>query len=286
MQNGLRRSLLFMPADNARAHGKAAGLAADALIFDLEDAVALADKAAARQQVRDSVAAHDYGAKSLFLRINHPDTAGAREDVALLATLPRFAGLVIPKVESADTVRTVASWMGDAGCPPEQEIAVMLETPLGILNAQHVAQAHPRLSALVMGTNDLAAALHLPLCEDRAGLLSALSRVVLAARAYGLAVYDGVFNRLRDTSGFARECAEGRALGFDGKTLIHPSQIEAANAAFSPSLEEVEHARTVLRQWESQSKGVTAAGGAMVEELHVRAARRVLALHETVGGSL
>lgn len=267
-----------MPADNPRAHAKAAGLPADALIFDLEDAVAAAGKPTAREQVIASVAAQDYGHKALYLRINHPDTPDARDDVRVLAGLPQFAGLIIPKVESADAIVTVSGWMDELGGAPHQHIAIMLETPRGILEAQRIVAGRSRLSAIIAGTNDLAVEMRLPPQRSREGLLHALSHLVLVARAYGLHAYDGVYNRLKDTDGFIQECAQGRALGFDGKTLIHPAQVEPANAAFSPTSEEITHAQAIIAQWESQHKGVTTSGGAMIEELHVRDARRILAL--------
>lgn len=267
-----------MPADNARAHEKATGLAADALIFDLEDAVAPAHKASARDQLAQSAARHDYGRRALFLRMNHPEDAHAREDIALLADLPYFSGVVIPKVEDAATIHRVASWMDELGCPDKQEILIMLETPLGIIQAASFTQNQPRLSGIIAGTNDLAAAMRLPTQPARFGLLHALSQIVLVARSFGLQAYDGVFNRLRDAEGFERECAEGRELGFDGKTLIHPAQIPAANAAFSPSAEETAAAAALVQAWETQHKGVTTADGAMIEALHVDNARRILAL--------
>lgn len=272
------RSLLFMPADNARAHAKAVTLPADALIFDLEDAVAATDKTAARAQVLASAATQDYGDKALYLRINHPDHAEARDDVATLARLPCFAGLIIPKVESAESIARISGWMDEAGCAAEQHIAIMLETPRGILNAQRIVENQPRLHALIAGTNDLAAEMHLPPQRQREGLQPALAHIVLVARAYGLQAYDGVYNRLRDTEGLQREALQGRALGFDGKTLIHPAQVDITNAAFSPSPEEIAAAEAVIAQWQSQQKGVTAAEGAMIEELHMRNARRILAL--------
>lgn len=267
-----------MPADNARAHAKAITLPADALIFDLEDAVAAADKDVARAQVLESATTHDYGGKALYLRINHPDNQGAAEDARLLAQLPQFSGLIIPKVESAAHIAAVSAWMDEAGCAPTQRIAIMLETPLGILHGKEIAQAQSRLSALIAGTNDLAAEMQLPTQHAREGLLHALAHIVLVARAYGLHAYDGVYNRLRDAEGLTTECAQGRNLGFDGKTLIHPAQVEATNAAFSPTAEEITAAQAVIVQWETQHKGVTASGGAMIEELHVRNARRILGI--------
>lgn len=274
------RSLLFMPGDNARAQRKAADMNSDGLTFDLEDAVAANNKLAARKQVALSLVQNDYENKVLLVRINHPSTQEAEEDVKLLAERPQLSGLVIPKAESAQDVQMVAAWMERYGCSDKQRIYVMLETPLGIMTAPEIASAHPRMAGLIAGTNDLITSLHLPLNPSRHSLHYALSRIVLVARAKGLQALDGVFNRIHDESGFAQECADGRALGFDGKTIIHPSQIEPANTIFSPSVEEIATASKIIERWKAQKKGVTTAGGTMIEELHVRNAQRILALHQ------
>lgn len=276
------RSLLFMPGDNARAHEKAVTLAADALIFDLEDAVAPDHKATARSQIAASLDSHDYGHRALFLRINHPAGSYAREDLTTLAKHPKLNGIVLPKVETPAMVQSVAQWLDGAGCPASLRLLANIETPLGILNAQSIAQAHPRLGAFVVGKNDLTAALHLPEETARAGLQHALSQLVLVARAYGLRAFDGVFNALDDELGLAGECAEGRVLGFDGKTLIHPSQIELTNLIFAPQEEEVAQAQAIIADWDAQDHGVTTSGGRMIEELHVQNARRIVALHEAI----
>lgn len=275
------RSLLFMPANNARTHEKAVGLAADALIFDLEDAVAEAHKADARQCLSQSITAYHYPHKSLFLRINHPDSLFTKEDVALLAQHPKFCGVVVPKVEQAETMQQVSVWMQEAGCSAGQSILAMIETPLGVLNAQAIAQTC-QLSGLIAGTNDLAAALHLPASDNRSGLHHALAQMVLAARASGIMVFDGVYNRITDEQGLARECAQGREWGFDGKSIIHPSQIATVNSVFSPNAAEVEQARQIVANWQVQHNGVTTANGAMIEELHVRNAQRILAMHKII----
>lgn len=271
-----------MPANNVRAHEKAMGVAADALIFDLEDAVAEPYKAEARHLLSNSLSAYRYQHQQLFLRINHPDSVHAQKDIALLAQHPQFAGVVVPKVESAATVQRVCQWMESAGCSQRQSILAMLETPAGILNAPAIAQASNRLSGLMAGTNDLSAALHLPVSTNRSGLSYALLQIVLAARANELMVFDGVYNNLSDIQGFIQECMQGREWGFDGKSLIHPSHIEAANAAFSPSTQEVEKARKIVADWQAQHSGVTTTDGAMIEELHVRNAQRILATHQNI----
>lgn len=276
------RSLLFMPGDNARAHEKAAALPCDAIIFDLEDAVAEADKAAARSQIAASLDTHDYAQRTLLLRINHPAGNHAREDLLALAKHPKLHGIVLPKVENAGMVQSVAQWLDNNSAAPSLRLLANIETPLGVLNAQSIAQAHPRLVAFVAGKNDLTVAMRLPEETARAGLHHALAQIVLVARAYGLLAFDGVFNALDDEMGLAGECADGRVLGFDGKTLIHPTQIELANALFSPDGDEVEQARQRIADWEAQNKGVTTSGGTMIEELHIASARRLIALHEAI----
>jgi citrate lyase subunit beta / citryl-CoA lyase len=275
----LLRSLLFMPATNARAHEKAVGLPADAIIFDLEDAVSAGQKDAGRTQLESSLAAHTYAGKKLFLRINHPDTPESTADLAFFVRLQsHFDGLVLPKVEHADTIHNVAHWLDTQQVDSTKRILAMIETPKAVLALPAIATAHPRLLALVAGTNDLAAALHLFSDGGRGGLHYCLSQIVLTARAHGLLTFDGVFNRLDDELGFAGECAEGRVLGFDGKTLIHPMQIELANSLFRPSAEEVEQAQAIIASTVAED-GVTTAHGAMIEELHLRHAQRILALH-------
>jgi citrate lyase subunit beta/citryl-CoA lyase len=269
-----------MPATNARAHEKAVNLAADALIFDLEGAVSPAHKAAGRQQIHQSIKQLDYSKQSLFLRINHPDTAFACDDIALLAQHPQFSGIVLPKVETPKALHDLQNLMRDAQCSCELVVLAMLETPLGILNAKEIAQSTARISGFIAGTNDLAAAMHLPDNHARDGLHYALSHMVLVAKAFGYMVFDGVYNQVNDPAGFIDECAQGRSLGFDGKTLIHPSQIDAANNAFSPSIAEVAHAQEIIDHWESVHSGVTAVNGTMIEELHVQNAQRILALHQ------
>lgn len=277
MMEGIR-SLLFMPADNARAHAKAATLAADAILFDLEDAVAEADKASARDVLRESLRSHDYGTRRLYIRINHPEHVQAGGDIALLAEFPQLSGLIIPKVEDARHIHHVARWMERHECAKHQHIAIMLETPKGVLRADAIITDQPLLRGVIAGTNDLAAEMHLPQQPQREGLQHALAHIVLAARAHGLSVFDGVYNRMNDADGLKAECLQGKQMGFDGKTLIHPAQLEITNAVFSPSEAEVERAREVIAAWQAQSRGVTQSNGQMIEELHVRTARRILAL--------
>jgi citrate lyase subunit beta/citryl-CoA lyase len=278
-----RRSMLFMPGSNARALDKARGLPADGLIFDLEDAVAPARKEAARTAVAGALAEGGYGARELVLRINPLDGPWGRADLAAAAHMPIDA-VLLPKVESAAAVQKAAALLDESGAPPGLSLWCMLETPLGILFAREIAAA-PRLAALVVGTSDLAKDLDALPGKDRLPLLPALGIAVLAARAFGLAVLDGVHLDLDDEAGFAAGCRQGRELGFDGKTLIHPKQIAAANEAFAPSAAEISAARRIIAAHAEASaagQGVAVVDGRLVEALHVDNARRRIALAEAI----
>lgn len=280
-----RRSLLFMPGANARALDKARELPADGLIFDLEDAVAPDAKEAARARVAAALGRGGYGRRELVLRVNGLDTEWGEEDLWAAAEMPLDA-VLLPKVESADRVRASLAHLGRRGTGA---VAVwcMIETPLGVLAAAEIAAASPHVAALVMGTSDLTADLHARTLPDRTPLLTALQLVLLAARAHGLAALDGVHLDLADEAGFAAACAQGRALGFDGKTLIHPKQVAAANAAFAPSADEVADARRIIAAHDAataEGKGVAVVDGRLVENLHVAAARRTLARAAAIGG--
>ena len=279
-----RRSLLFVPGSNPRAMEKARALPTDGLIFDLEDAVAPAGKEGARTTVAAAIAAGGYGARELVLRVNSLDTPWGHADLAAAATMPIDA-VLLPKVESADRVRLSVALLDTLGAPSERVVWCMLETPLGILNAREIAAASPRLTALVAGTSDLSKDLHVAHTVDRMPLLTALGLTLLAARAYGLAVLDGVHLDLSYDRGFAAVCRQGRELGFDGKTLIHPNQIDEANAAFAPSGEEVAWSRRVIAAHAEAvqfGKGVVSVDGKLVENLHVENARRVMAIAEAI----
>jgi citrate lyase subunit beta/citryl-CoA lyase len=280
----LRRSLLFMPGANPRALEKARVLPADGLIFDLEDAVAPAAKEGARAAVAAALAVGGYGARELVLRVNALDTPWGHADLAAAATMPLDA-VLLPKVENADRVRLALSLLDALGAPPELALWCMLETPLGILEAREIAAASPRLTALVVGTADLTKDLRALYTTDRLPLLTALGLVLLAARACGLAALDGVHLDLGDDAGFALACRQGRELGFDGKTLIHPKQIEGANLAFGPSAEEVAWARRIIAahaEAAAAGRGVVLVDGRLVENLHVEDARRVAAIAEAI----
>ena len=275
-----RRSMLYMPGSNARAIEKGRSLAADAIIFDIEDAVAAEAKPLARRQIRAAIAAGGYGGKELIVRINGLGSAWFEADAAAMAG-SGADGILLPKVESAETVREAERRLSDAGAPAGLALWCMMETPLGILRAAEIAAASPRLAGLIMGTNDLALELRCRQTPDGAAFLTSFGLCILAARARGLAAIDAVYNDLSDEEGFAESCRRGRTLGFDGKSLIHPKTIDAANRIYGPSPDEIAWARKIAAAFEQASaegKGVIQVEGKMVEELHVREARRLLAM--------
>src|SRR5262245_9055148 len=278
-----RRSLLFMPGSNPRPLEKARSLPADGLIIDLEDAVAAEAKDEARAIVAAALSAGGYGGREIVLRVNPLDTPWGHSDLAAAATLPIDA-VLLPKVESADRVRVSVSLLDALGAPERLEVWCMIETPLGILEAAQIAAASPRLAVLVLGTSDLTKDLHAVATRDRLPLITALGLAMLAARAHGLAILDGVHLDLSDEEGFAFACRQGRELGFDGKTLIHPAQIGPANAAFAPRAEDIEWSRRIIAAHAAAAaggKGVALVDGQLIETLHVENARRMLALaHE------
>ena len=279
-----RRSVLYLPGSNPRALEKARVLPADGLIFDLEDAVAPEAKETARASVAAALTAGGYAPRELILRINGLDTAWGHADLAIAATLPIDA-VLLPKVESADRVRLTLSLLDALGAPPELSVWCMIETPLGVLASAEIAAADPRLTALVLGTSDLTKDLNASETRDRLPLMTALGLVLLAARAHGRAVLDGVQLDLTDNVGFASSCHQGRELGFDGKTLIHPTQIEVANVAFAPSDDEIAQARRLVAAYTeavAAGKGAIRHEGRLVEALHLDSARRTLALAEAI----
>lgn len=282
-----RRSLLFAPASNARALDKARGLPCDGVIIDLEDAVAVAVKDAARAQAGRAIAG-GFGFRETALRINGPDTPWFEADLVLAAQAAPDA-VVLPKMSSPETVRHVAARLDALGAPARVRVWAMIETARGVLDADAIArtalEATSRLALFIIGANDLARETGVRPGAGRAPLLPWLQSVLLAARASGLAVIDSVYNDFHDAAGFEAECAQGRDLGFDGKSLIHPSQIEPANAAFGPSAEEIRQARAVIAAFtapENAGKGAVALDGRMIEDLHVTVARRTLALADAI----
>ncbi len=279
-----RRSVLYMPGANTRALEKARSLPADALIFDLEDAVAPDAKAAARDNVCAAAASRGYGKREIVIRANGLATPWGRDDLAAIARSGADA-VLIPKVESAAMVREVLDLLDQAGAPKGMALWCMIETPLGILHAEEIAAAAPRLAAFIMGTNDLLKDTRAQSTPDRLPLLVSLSIAILAARAYGKTILDGVYNDIQDLEGFKAQCRQGLQLGFDGKTLIHPTQVEPCNEIFAPSDKEVAQARKIIAAFEeaeAAGKGVVQVDGRMVENLHVEQARRTLALQDAI----
>jgi citrate lyase subunit beta/citryl-CoA lyase len=279
-----RRSVLYMPGSNTRALEKARGLAADGLILDLEDAVSPDAKAMARANVAAALRAGGYGRRELVVRVNGLATPWGYEDIAAVALMKADA-VLLPKVESADTVRQVDTLLAAAGAPASLALWCMMETPLGMLHAEEIAAASPRVACLVMGTSDLAKDLHARHTRDRLPMLTALGLCLLAARAYRLAILDGVHLDLADDEGFAAVCRQGRELGFDGKTLIHPKTVAAANEAFAPTSEEVAWARRIIAahaEAEAAGKGIVLVDGKLIENLHVEDARRTVTLADQI----
>jgi citrate lyase subunit beta/citryl-CoA lyase len=279
-----RRSLLFMPGANTRALEKSRELPADGLIFDLEDAVAPDAKEAARDNVAAALDCGGYGRRELVLRVNALDTDWGEADLLAAAAMPLDA-VLLPKVESAGSVRETVARLDAAGAPRELAVWCMIETPKGVLGVAEIAGAHPRVAALVMGTSDLTKDLRARDRPDRMPLLTSLQLVLLAARAHSLVALDGVHLDLADEAGFAAACEQGSALGFDGKTLIHPKQIALANTSFAPSPGEIARARNIIAAHEAalaESRGIVVVDGRLIENLHVEAARRALALAEAI----
>jgi len=269
------RSVLYIPGSNERALEKARGLAADAIIFDLEDAVAPAEKPAARATLKAALA-EDYGPRARIVRINGLDTEWGRDDAAAFAT--GADAVLVPKVSTPADLDAVAALTGDT------PLWAMMETALGMLNAAAIA-AHPRLEGMVMGTNDLAKELGSRNRPDRLAMQTGLGLCLLAARAHGRVIVDGVFNAFKDEDGLRAECEQGRDMGFDGKTLIHPAQLEIANAAFAPAEAEVALARRQIEAFEAalaEGKAVAVVDGRIVENLHVETAKKTLARAEAI----
>jgi citrate lyase subunit beta / citryl-CoA lyase len=278
-----RRSVLYMPGANERALEKAKALPADALILDLEDAVAPDAKEAARERVCAAVG--EYGEREVVIRVNGLDTEWHDGDLRAAAQAGP-AAVLVPKVNSAGDVHNIERALELGGAGERTSIWAMVETPVAMLHAEEIAAASERLTVLVMGTNDLAKELHAEAVPGRAPLLGGLSLCLLAARATGKVILDGVYNDVKDLEGFEAECRQARQFGFDGKTLIHPAQIEPCNRVFAPSAAEVEQARKIIKAFgdaEAEGRGVVTVDGRMIERLHVDQARRVLALAEATG---
>ena len=274
-----RRSVLYMPGANERALEKAKTLAADALILDLEDAVAPGAKSDARDAVCAAVASGDYGGRELTIRANGLGTEWHDDDVAAIAAAGPD-GIVIPKIDSVADVAAIEAALERHGAPDHTKIWAMLETPIAMLHAEEICASSERLTVLVMGTNDLIKELRAQRVADRAPLVPSLHLCLLAARAAGKVILDGVYNDVKNEGGFRAECTQGRDMGFDGKTLIHPGQLAAANEIFAPSEAAVAEAEEIIAAFEeaeAEGRGVVTVNGRMIENLHVDEARRTVA---------
>ena len=278
-----RRSVLYMPAANERALEKAKDIQADALIFDLEDAVAPDSKEIAREQACAAAASSEYGNRELTIRCNGLDTPWGKDDV-LAAAAAGPAAVVIPKVDGSSYLDEISELLNQGGAPSSTQIWAMVETPIGILHVEEIAR-HERMSVMVMGTNDMAKELRASITADRRALLPYLAMCLLSARAAGVAILDGVYNDIKDESGFKDVCVQGAEMGFDGKTLIHPNQVAPTNEIFSPSLDELDFHRRIIEEFEAAEKdgrGVLTVDGKMIENLHVDEARRALAVADAI----
>ena len=271
------RSVLYIPASKPRALDKARGLPVDAIIFDLEDAVTAEEKVSARGILAEALAQGGYGARMKIIRINALDTDWGADDARAAADMGADA-ILLPKVSSPADLDALAAITGDA------PLWAMMETPAGMLNAAAIA-AHPKLQGLVMGTNDLAKELNTRARADRLPLQAGLGLCLLAAKAHGLAIVDGVYNAFKDDEGLALECEQGRDMGFDGETLIHPAQVDVTNTAYSPSEAEIDTARRQIEAFdavEASGQGVAVVDGKIVENLHVETARKLIAQAEAI----
>jgi len=271
-----------MPASNARALEKARTIPCDGLILDLEDAVAPDAKTAAREAACAATASGEYGAREVTIRVNGADTEWHHDDLAAACAAGPDA-VVVPKVSSADAVLQLVESMAGFDAPAHTKLWAMVETPAAMLHCEEIASASDRLTVLVMGTNDLAKELYAAHVPGRHPLLTGLGLALLAARATGKSILDGVYNDVHDTDGFLAECRQGREMGFDGKTLVHPGQVAGANASYAPSEPEVAEARGIVEAWvDGQGSGVVTYQGRMVEHLHVETARRTLAIADAI----
>lgn len=286
-----RRSLLYMPGSNARAIEKAKTLACDGIVFDLEDAVAPEAKEAARDQACAAVAAGGFGRREMFIRINGVDTPWAMEDLAA-AVKAAPAAILIPKVGSAELLDKIGARLLDMGADRKTRIWAMIETPIAILRIAEIAamakDSETRLDGFVLGTNDLVKESRGRIVKGRGPLLPWLAQALAAARAYGIQALDGVHNDIADAEGLRAECQQGRDMGFDGKTLIHPSQVDICNEVFSPSADEIAEARRIIAAFdlaENRDKGVISIDGRMVERMHADMARRTVAVADAIAAA-
>jgi len=281
-----RRSCLYVPGANARALEKAKSLPADLFVLDLEDAVAPEAKADARQAIRKAVHKRAYGAREVVIRVNGLETEWGQDDLEMAASAG-VDGALVPKVTSGDDVRFVDQLLNDAGASPNLDLWVMIEMPLAILNINEIVatSTDTRLTGLVMGTNDLAKEYNAVPTPDRSAFMYSLSAALVAARAYRLSAIDGVYNDIGNDAGLAAECEQGRVLGFDGKTLIHPAQIAIANEVFAPGADEIATARRQVEAFaevEASGQAVAVVDGKIVENLHVETAKALIARADAI----
>jgi len=283
-----RRSLLFMPGSNARALEKARNLAADCLILDLEDSVAPEAKAKAREQIAQAVQAKGFGKREVLIRTNGLDAPWWSEDVAMAGAVTPD-GILVPKISSVEDLNKIGARLSAVGAPASIKVWAMVETARAVLDADQLAASSrdpkTRLAGFVFGPNDLARETRIRMLPGRATMIPIITHCVLAAHAHGLEMLDGPYSDIANLDGFAAECAQGRDLGFDGKTLIHPSHIEACNAIFTPPREEVAEARKIIAAFalpENASRGAIQLDGRMVERLHAEMARRTIAIADAI----
>jgi citrate lyase subunit beta / citryl-CoA lyase len=283
-----RRSLLFMPGSNARALEKARILHADAIILDLEDSVAPEAKGLAREQIARAIAAGGFGKREVLIRTNALDTPWWSDDVRMAADA-RPDGILVPKVSSVEDLATIARCLRENNAPPSIQVWTMIETALAVLHAEELAAAsrnvEPRLAGFVFGPNDISRETRIRMQPGRATMLPMITHCILAARAYALEILDGPYSDFSNVNGFSQECTQARDLGFDGKTLIHPGQIEACNAIFTPPAEEVARARRIIAAFElpeNASRGAISLDGQMVERLHADMARRTIGIADQI----
>jgi citrate lyase subunit beta/citryl-CoA lyase len=284
----LRRSLLFMPGSNARALEKAQSLPADGLILDLEDSVAPDAKAKAREQIAAAIAGKGFGRREILIRTNSLDTPWWNDDVAMAAKAGPDA-ILVPKISSVDELNTISERLLGLGADPSLKVWAMIETARAVLDAAELASMarnpNARLAGFVFGPNDISRETRIRMLPGRAAMIPMITHCVLAARAHGLEILDGPYSDIGNVNGFAAECAQARDLGFDGKTLIHPSHIDACNAIFTPPAEEVAEARKIVAAFErpeNASRGAIQLDGRMVERLHAEVARRTIAIADAI----
>jgi citrate lyase subunit beta/citryl-CoA lyase len=283
-----RRSLLFMPGSNARALEKARSLAADCLILDLEDSVAPDAKAKAREQIAQAVQAKSFGKREVLIRTNGLDTPWWRDDIAMAGAVEPD-GIVVPKVSSVEDLGKIGARLNEVGAPISIKVWAMIETARAVLDADKIAaasrDAKTRLAGFLFGPNDIARETRIRMLPGRAAMIPMMTHCVLAAHAHGLEMLDGPYGDIANLDGFSAECAQGRDLGFDGKTLIHPSHIDACNAIFTPPAEEVTEARKIIAAFElpeNASRGAIQLDGRMVERLHAEMAKRTIAIADAI----